>query len=78
MNFFSQMSESDDIMSMETFALASKAATMGLVVSAAAREQGTSIVPMASSWAENTKSLEEGKVDVKRWRFNAALSATHF
>lgn len=72
MNFFSQMNESNDVMSMEAFTLASKAATMGLMASAASREQGTSIVPKASSWAEHTKSLTDEKADVKRWRFNAA------
>lgn len=72
MNFFSQLAENDDAMSTEAFALASKAATMGLVVSAASREQGTSIVPKASSWAENTESLRDNVADVKRWRFDAA------
>lgn len=75
MNFFSQLAESDDVMSTEAFALASKAATMGLVVSAASREQGTSIVPKASSWAENTESLRNSVADVKRWRFDAAPHA---
>ena len=75
MNFFSQLAESDDAMSSEAFALASKAATMGLVVSAASREQGTSIVPKASSWAESTESLKSSVADVKRWRFNAAPHA---
>ena len=75
MNFFSQLAESDDVMSTEAFALASKAATMGLVVSAASREQGTSIVPKASSWAENTESLRDNVADVKRWRFDAAPHA---
>ena len=75
MNFFSQLAESDDATSTAAFALASKAAMMGLVVSAASREQGTSIVPKASSWAQNTESLIDGIADVKRWRFDAAPHA---
>ena len=71
-NFVSQLDQSDDFTSLEAFTLASKAATMGFAASAAVHEQGTNIVPKASSWAENTKSLEDNVADVKRYRFDAA------
>ena len=71
-NFASQLDQSDDFTSVEAFTLASKAATMGFAASAAVHEQGTNIVPKASSWAEDTKSLEDNVADVKRYRFDAA------
>ena len=71
-NFVSQLDQSDDFTSLEAFTLASKAATMGFAASAAVHEQGTNIVPKASSWAENTKSLKDEVADVKRFHFDAA------
>ncbi|MCF0224793.1 MAG: alpha/beta fold hydrolase, partial [Fibrobacter sp.] len=72
MNFFSQMYESDDMMSTEAFTLASKAATIGLVSSVSAGDQGTNLVSKWSGWAEGTESLKDAVADVKRWRFDAA------
>ena len=71
-NFISELDQSDDFTSLEAFTLASKAATMGFAASAAVHEQGTSIVPKASSWADSTISLNGDKADVKRYRFDAA------
>lgn len=71
-NFFSQLSESDDIFSPYAFSLASKANTIGLWASASAREQGSSLVSKSSGWAVGTNSLTSDMVDVKRARFNAA------
>ena len=76
-NFFSQLGESDEIFSPYSFALASKAATVGLWASASAREQGSSLVSKSSGWADGTKSLTSGIVDVKRARFNAAPAADY-
>ena len=74
-NFISQLDESDDIFSTYSFALASKAFTVGLMASASAREQGSSLVSKSSGWADNTISLTSGVADVKRARFNAAPTA---
>ncbi len=74
-NFISQLYESDDIFSTYSFALASKAFTVGLMASASAREQGSSLVSKSSGWADNTISLTSGVADVRRARFNAAPTA---
>ena len=74
-NFISQLDESDEIFSTYSFALASKAFTVGLIASASAREQGSSLVSKSSGWADSTISLTSGIADVKRARFNAAPTA---
>ena len=74
-NFLSQLGENDKVFTPHSFALASKAATIGLWASASAREQGSALVSKSSGWAENTNSLKSDVVDVKRARFNASPTA---
>ena len=71
-NLFSQLFAEGDIGLTNRFAMASKAATLGVLAHVSARDQGTALVSKSSGWATGTKSLTDPMVDVKRARFNAA------
>ena len=71
-NLFSQLFAEENEGFLNSFAMASKAGTLGILSHVSARDQGTNLVSKSSGWATGTKSLNDPMVDVKRFRFNAA------
>ena len=71
-NLFSQLFADENEGFLNSFAMASKAGTLGILSHVSARDQGTNLVSKSSGWATGTKSLNNPMVDVKRFRFNAA------
>ena len=71
-NLFSQLFADENEGFLNSFAMASKAGTLGILSHVSARDQGTNLVSKSSGWATGTKSLNDPMVDVKRFRFNAA------
>ena len=71
-NLFSQLTSDENEGFLNSFAMASKAGTLGILSHVSARAQGTNLVSKSSGWATGTKSLNDPMVDVKRFRFNAA------
>ena len=71
-NLFSQLTSDENEGFLNSFAMASKAGTLGILSHVSARDQGTNLVSKSSGWATGTKSLNDPMVDVKRFRFNAA------
>jgi len=70
-NLFSQLFADKNEGFLNSFAMASKAGTLGILSHVSARAQGTNLVSKSSGWATGTKSLNDPMVDVDRYRFNA-------
>ena len=70
-NLFSQLISDENEGFLNSFAMAAKAGTLGILSHVSARDQGTNLVSKSSGWATGTKSLNDPMVDVDRYRFNA-------